>query len=116
VTQFDRARVGLVRCRRPADAIAVAGWQGAINRVSSAEVSAVLRSWEERFGIVVAGLTFATISLLIPRPPRDDAHALRLAAEVAALCPDQLWQGDVESLEELSRLLVGRPVRHLWFD
>ena len=105
-----------MRCRRPADAVALIGLQGAINHPQPAEVAAVLRSWENRFGVVVAGLSFATVSLLVSRPPLDDQHGLRWAAEMAALCPDALWQGDVETLAELGRLLVARPVRQLWFD
>jgi hypothetical protein len=82
-----------VSCRRPADAIGVAGWTGAINVWQRpAQVSAVLRSWEDRFGAIVVGLGFATITLLVPRPPTTDDDALRVAAEVAALCPDALWQ------------------------
>ena len=84
------ARIGLVPCRRPADAIAAIGWHGAINSRSPAQVSAVLRSWEERFGTVLAGLGFATLTLLIPDPPRAESEALPIAAEVAALCPDVL--------------------------
>jgi hypothetical protein len=45
------------------------GWQGAINSRGAAEVSAVLPSFEDRFGVVLAGLAFATLSLLVPRPP-----------------------------------------------
>ena len=116
LVRFARPRIGLVPCRRPADAIGLAGWQGAVNRVQAAEVSSVLRSWEDRFGVVLAGLCFATMSLLVPRPPLDPAHGARLAVELAALCPDQLWQGAVQTLEELGRSLIDEPVRHLWFD
>src|SRR3954465_14554102 len=79
-----------VRCRRPADVVALMGWRGAINRRSAEEVSAVLRSWEDRFGVVVAALGFATLTLLVPHPPTDGCDALPLAAELAALCPDVL--------------------------
>lgn len=119
-----RAHLGLVSCRRPADAIALAGWTGAINRREAAEVSAVLRSWEDRFGAVLVGLGFATITLLVNRPPTTDDDALHVAAEVAALCPDALWQPEalppyVErecTLDAMSRELVREPVWRLWFD
>ncbi|MGZ4616009.1 MAG: DUF4253 domain-containing protein [Actinomycetes bacterium] len=118
------AHLGLVSCRRPADAVAVAGWLGAINVTGAAQVSAVLRSWEDRFGAMVAGLGFATITLLVSRPPTSDDDALRVAAEVAALCPDALWQPESlppyetreATLEAVSRHLVREPVWRLWFD
>jgi hypothetical protein len=118
------SRLGLVSCRRPADAIGVAGWLGAINVRQPAEVSAVLRSWEERLGAMVVGLGFATITLLVTRPPVTDDDALWAAAEVAALCPDALWQPEAllpeppreATLESMSRLLVRETLWRLWFD
>ncbi len=110
------ARIGLVRCRRPADAVALAGWLGAINVTGPAEISAVLRSWEERFGVVLAGLGFDTMTLLVPHPPVDEQQGLLIAAEIAAFCPDALWQGHATTIAGLARLLVDVPVWHLWFD
>jgi hypothetical protein len=95
-------RLGLVRCRRPADAVALAGWLGAINVMGPAEVAAVLRNWEERFGVVLAGLGFDTLTPLVPHPPVDERQALPIAAEIAALCPDALWQGPAATLSELA--------------
>lgn len=118
------ARLGLVSCRRPADAVALAGWTGAINVTGAAQVSAVLRSWEDRFGAILVGLSFATITLLVTRPPVADEDALRVAAEIAAFCPDALWQPEAlcpspprdATLESLGRQLAREPVWHLWFD
>jgi hypothetical protein len=97
---------------------------GAINVTGAAEVSAVLRSWEDRFGAVLVGLSFGTMTLLVTRPPTSDDEALRVAAEVAALCPDALWQPEAlcprrprdASLDAMSRLLVRDHVWRLWFD
>ncbi|SFE51564.1 DUF4253 domain-containing protein [Blastococcus tunisiensis] len=122
---WGRGRIGLVACRRPADAIASIGWFGAINSRSAAQVSAVLRSWEDRFGAVLAGLGFATLTLLVPDPPEDESVALPVAAEIAALCPDVLSEdGPVDgfgyasggTVSGLARLLVDRPVWRLWWD
>jgi hypothetical protein len=118
------ARLGLVSCRRPADAVALAGWLGAINVTGPTQVSAVLRSWEDRFGAVLVGLGFATITLLVNRPPVDPDDALLVAAEVAAFCPDALWQPEAlsparprdASLDAMSRLLVRDALWRLWFD
>jgi hypothetical protein len=120
-----RARIGLVPCRRPADTVAAIGRLGAINRRSAAQVSAVLRSWEERFWVVLAGLGFATLTVLVPYPPTDESTALRIAAELAALCPDVLAaDGPVDgfgyaaggTIDGLARLLPNRSVWKLWWD
>jgi hypothetical protein len=117
------ARIGLVSCRRPADAVALMGWLGTINRIGPAQTSAVLRSWEDRFGAILVGLSFATITVLVSRPPVSEDDALRVAAEVAALCPDALWQPESQpypmreaTLEAISRQVVREPVWRLWFD
>jgi hypothetical protein len=118
-------RLGLVPCRRPADTVALIGWHGAINSRRPEQVSAVLRSWEDRFGMVVVALGFATLTLLVPRPPEDEAEALPLAAELAALCPDVLSaDGPLDgfgyrsggTIGGLARLLVSRSVWTLWWD
>jgi hypothetical protein len=106
----------MVPYRRPADAIALTGWLGSINLHTPTEVSAVLRSWEERFGVVLAGLGFDTLALLVPHPPADMQQALPVAAEVTALCRDAITQLRADSVESLARLLVGLPVWRLWFD
>jgi hypothetical protein len=124
VSAGGSARLGLVSCRRPADAVALIGWLGAINLVEPAKVSAVLRSWEDRFGVILAGLGFATMTLLVTRPPTSDDDALLLAAEMAALCRDALWQPEEQwpyeprdlTFEALSRTLVRQPLWRLWWD
>jgi hypothetical protein len=118
------SRLGLVSCRRPADALALAGWTGTVNRIEPVEVSAVLRSWEDRFGAVLVGLAFSTITLLVTRPPVSQDDALRVAAEVAALCPDALWQPDSYetptqrecTLAAIAQEVVRERVWRLWFD
>jgi Domain of unknown function (DUF4253) len=118
-------RLGLVPCRRPADTVALIGWHGAINSRMPEQVSAVLRSWEDRFGMVLIALGFATLTLLVPHPPADESEALPLAAELAALCPDVLsYDGPLDgfgyeaggTIGGLARLLVNRSVWTLWWD
>jgi hypothetical protein len=118
-----RARIGLVSCRRPADAVALIGWTGAINVRPATELSAVLRSWEDRYGAMLVGLGFATMTLLVSRPPTDIDDAVQLAAEVAAFCPDALWQPEEQWPYEPRNATVGamsrslmEPVWRLWFD
>jgi len=118
-------RLGLASCRRPADAVALIGWNGAINSRSPEQVSAVLRSWEDRFGMVLLGLGFAVLKLLVPHPPSGVSEALPLAAELAALCPDVLSEdgpldgfgyASAGTITGLARAMVDRPVWTLWWD
>ncbi|WP_409331888.1 DUF4253 domain-containing protein [Trujillonella humicola] len=123
--RFGLSRLGLVRCDRPADAVAVIGWYGACNYRRTEEVAAVLRSWEDRFGVVLAGLGFARMTLLLPHPPASLEEALPIAAEVTALCRDVIsldgptdafgWRAG-GTVEGLARCLVGEPVWTLWWD
>ncbi|HEY1089232.1 MAG TPA: DUF4253 domain-containing protein, partial [Archangium sp.] len=53
--------LGLVAVHRPADVLARLGWMGAVNHdLEGDEFTAVLRSWEDRFGAVLVELGFDT--------------------------------------------------------
>lgn len=75
------AHLMLVPCHRPADAIQASG--GLMLETPATWITAVLRSWEERFGAVPVAFTHSQVWLVIQNPPRDDEQALLLAAELA---------------------------------
>jgi hypothetical protein len=79
------------------------------------ELSAVLRSWEERFGAVLVGVGFDTLHLLVERPPQTMESAIRVAAEHFAFCTDNVDQG-AGSIRELAQELVGAPIWSFWWD
>jgi uncharacterized protein DUF4253 len=106
----------LVPAERPADALSVVGWLGATNYYEAPELSAVLRSWEDRFGATLVGATFDQIFLSVAAPPATEQHAVAVAAEHFAFCPDNIWQGDTETLAEYARTLVDAPVWSFWWD
>ncbi len=111
-----RGCLGLVGVERPADVPAVLGWQGPLNYYSDmGELSAVLRSWEDRFGGVVVGMGFDTLTLAARRPPRGTAMAEAVAAEQFAVCPDIVWQG-TESIAALAEEIEGNAVWFCWWD
>jgi hypothetical protein len=56
-------------------------------------MAAVFRSWEERFGAVLVGLSFDVLTFAVGRPARNLAEATGIAAEHTAICPDNVWQG-----------------------
>ena len=114
----ESMRLGLVAANRGADALAVVGWTGPANYTAdTAEVSAVLRSWEDRFGARVVGVGFATLLLSVAAPPTTREEALAVAAEHFAFCPDNVWQGsEPQTLAGYADRLVGDHSWAFWWD
>jgi len=109
------ARIGLVTADRPADVPAVIGWGGLVNRGESLlPLSAVLRSWEDRFGAQLIDVGYAGLRLLVERPPRTLPAAQRIAAEHVVLADEGLegfWD-----IPNLAPRLVNAPVWTFWWD
>ncbi|REE98700.1 DUF4253 domain-containing protein [Thermomonospora umbrina] len=108
--------LGLVPAARGADTIARVGWQGPCHHTGHpAEISAVLRSWEDRFGARVVSVGFDDLDLSVAAPPVNEAHAREVAAEHHAFCPDNVWQGAVDFTDYAGRL-VGTGNWSFWWD
>lgn len=83
------ARIGLVVADRAADVLPVIGWGGLVDRGESLlPLTAVLRSWEDRFGARLIDVGYADLRLLVERPPRTLPEAHRIAAEQVALADE----------------------------
>ncbi|MFF3845478.1 DUF4253 domain-containing protein [Streptomyces sp. NPDC002328] len=107
-------RVALVPARRSADIPAAIGWSGPLNHDDDvARLCAVLRSWEDRFGIRVVALGFDTLTVSVAAPPTDPADAEALAAEHYAFCPDNFNQ---QTLREYAKDLVDERAWTFWWD
>ena len=84
-------------------------------------LSAVLRSWEDRFGARL--LQFgprAKIRLLVSRPPRTKDAALAVAAELWAF-GDRTWvthpsEEQVDSVADIASLIIDQPIWGFWWD
>jgi Domain of unknown function (DUF4253) len=98
------ARLMVVSCNRPADCVALIG--GLAVEVGAAEISAVIRSWEERFGAVVVLAEPSLAILAVTAPPTTPEQALAVAAERFAFCPPETVEPG--SLEQLASILVGQ--------
>ncbi|WP_060883738.1 DUF4253 domain-containing protein [Streptomyces caniscabiei] len=111
-------RLALVPARRSADIPAAIGWTGPLNHENDvARLCAVLRSWEDRFGIRVVALTFDQLVLSVAAPPITEAEAEAVAAEHFAFCPDNISQGTSDgTLPTYARTLLGEPVWSFWWD
>ena len=109
------ARVGLVAASRPADVLAVIGWGGLANRNQSLlPLTAVLRSWEDRFGARPVDIGRDTLRLLVDRPPRTLDAAQRLAAEQVVLADDCI--DGHRDVRNIAARLVNGPVWTFWWD
>lgn len=109
-------RIGLVPVTRPADVPAQIGWLGATNYIDAGYVSAMLRSWEDRYGAVLVRIGFDYLHVAVTRVP-DSAEAARaIAAEHYAFCPDQVLQGDYDTASEYAQSLINADEWYCWWD
>jgi len=114
---FTEPHLALVPARRSADIPAAVGWSGPVNHENDvARLCAVLRSWEDRFGIRVVALGFDVLVVSVAAPPTTLAAAESLAAEHFAFCPDNIGQSAPYTLSGYARRLVGERSWSFWWD
>ncbi|MEU0200208.1 MULTISPECIES: DUF4253 domain-containing protein [unclassified Streptomyces] len=115
---FKAPHLALVPARRSADIPTAIGWTGpAHHEGDTARLGAVLRSWEDRFGIRVVALGFDHLLLSVAAPPATPAEAEALAAEHVAFCPDNLGQGGDRTLRAYAEhRILDQPAWHFWWD
>lgn len=110
----------LVSATRPADVPRLVGWTGPGNYfLGGREISAVLKSWEERFGAVLYQLGGTTMTLRVARPPSTRAAAQVLMEEHYLLCPDNFYPQDQRppvSRGDYATRLVNAPAWDFWWD
>ena len=115
------ARIGLIPAARPADVLAAIGWSGVTNWGGVGgwdeyliPLTAVLRSWEERFGARVFEVGFADLRLFVERPPRDLAAAEVIAAEQFQLADDCI--DGLRDIPGIASRLLNSPFWTFWWD
>ncbi|MGW6573305.1 DUF4253 domain-containing protein [Streptomyces sp. NPDC054945] len=110
-------RLALVPAGRGADVPTAMGWGGPTNfENDTALISAVLRSWEDRFGARVVALGFDELHVSVAAPPRTVAHALPVAAEHFAFSPDNIWQGSGSIRAYADEAVTGSGHWGFWWD
>ena len=112
------SRIMLVPAARGADVVTAVGWQGPLNfSEDMAALSAVLRSWEDRFGARLVEIGADTLALSVAAPPVAKEHAERVAAEHFAFCPDNIVQGEAATIRAYAASVIRKkPVWAFWWD
>jgi hypothetical protein len=105
------AYLGLVAARDSAGAAGALGWTH--NSPVPAELTAVFRSWQERFGVRLCAYTFDALAVSVAWPPRTKEDARRLTVEHIAFCPDNLVD---DTFDAYAAGLVGAGVWSFWWD
>ncbi|MGW0496736.1 DUF4253 domain-containing protein [Streptomyces sp. NPDC003007] len=115
---FKDPRLALVPARRSADIPTAIGWTGpADHDGDTARISAVLRSWEDRFGLRLIALGFDHLLVSVAAPPTTPADAEALAAEHFAFCPDNIHQGTHPTLRAYAEhQVLNQRTWHFWWD
>jgi hypothetical protein len=109
------ARIGLVAAGRPADVPTVIGWAGLVNHGKELlPLTAVLRSWEDRFGAQLIDVGYDRLRLFVERPPRTLEAAQRIAAEHVVLA-DEAIDG-MKNIPNIAIRLVNTPIWTFWWD
>ncbi|WP_377272976.1 DUF4253 domain-containing protein [Peterkaempfera sp. SMS 1(5)a] len=110
-------RLGLAPAGRSSDVLTAIGWTGPLNYDNDpAPFTAVLRSWEDRFGTRLVALTHDVLYLSVAAPPRTLDHALAVAAEHFAFCPDSIWQGSDTIHTHAEESILDQPLWAFWWD
>ncbi|WP_392676215.1 DUF4253 domain-containing protein [Streptomyces sp. LN785] len=117
-SRMPGARAALVPARRSADIPAAMGWTGPLNHEhDAARLCAVLRSWEDRFGIRVVALGFDHLTVSVAAPPATADEAVAVAAEHLAFCPDNIAHNTPATLGAYAdRHVLGGESWSFWWD
>ncbi|MFF3379935.1 DUF4253 domain-containing protein [Streptomyces sp. NPDC002680] len=108
--------LALVEVSRGADAPAALNWAGPANHITAQELSAVLRSWEDRFGVRVVGFGHGSLHVSVAAPPTDIDQARVLTAEHYVTCPDWFYVEPSMDWETYPEELMKRHEWEFWWD
>ncbi|GAA2772231.1 DUF4253 domain-containing protein [Streptomyces rameus] len=114
---IEEPHLALVPARRSSDIPAAIGWTGPLDYEEDvARICAVLRSWEDRFGVRVVALGPDTLVVSVAAPPDSLDDAEVLAAEHYAMCPDTVVRSGPGSVRAYAKELVGATSWSFWWD
>ena len=106
----DDAFLGLVPAPDSAAALALSGWISRRGQIH--EDAALLRSWQQRFGVRLCALRIDTLTVSVAWPPRSFETARLLAAEHLAY-NDNVAR---DHLDDYAAELIDAPTWDFWWD
>jgi hypothetical protein len=106
------AYVALVRVDRSADVLAAAGWEA---DAPALELSALLRTWEDRFGARVIAFEGASVFVSVASPPLTSRHAAHVALEHVLTGASNLNDGTF-AFPDYAEALRGERLWSFWWD
>ncbi|WUH91350.1 DUF4253 domain-containing protein [Streptomyces sp. NBC_00433] len=110
-TRFT-AYVALARVDRSADLPAAVGWDA---DAPALELSALLRSWEDRFGARVIGFEGSSVFVSVASPPLTSRHAAHVALEHVLTGASNLNDGTFP-FPDYAEALRGERLWSFWWD
>jgi hypothetical protein len=109
--ELGESRLALVSVQRPADVVHRTAWPGTYAAgITGAELAELVASWEERYGVLLVGMSHESLVFAVLRPPATLEEAVEVAAEHHATCPDEAegWGDDRSYAESLVNAPVWR--------
>jgi Domain of unknown function (DUF4253) len=114
-TPFPKARIALIPTDDWTTIPAHLHW-GNWNECPAPEYHvAAFRSWRDRYGVELVGLSFDTLNLRVQRGPTNREEALVLAREQYVYCNDVVDQG-LGALRPLAAALMANDWWYFWWD
>jgi Domain of unknown function (DUF4253) len=111
LTPDEGVYLGLVPAADSAAALTAVGWMS--DAGDAAEIAAVIRSWQQRFGVRLCAIGFDTLGPSVAWPPPTAEHARRVAAKHVAFCPEIAYLDD---LAQYTGALQGAAAWNSWWD
>jgi len=119
--------IGLAPAASAADSPMRAGWYSCSDAFAfpwgqweaAGAMTALLRSWEQRFGARVMRLGWASMLLLVEKPPTSEDEALAVAAELWNVSSEFHIAGGgpmVRSVQQIAAGILKAPTWRFWWD
>jgi hypothetical protein len=112
---YESVNIAILPTEDPATIPAYLRWGGWNDNPLAEYHVAALRSWRDRYGAELAGISRDTMNIIVSRRPQTRAEALALAKEQYAYCDDIIDQG-YGTFNDLAASLLANDWWYFWWD